>query len=87
MEVRTMGQQPEKTFRQGAVSASIFKNGMSRNGKSFDVFKVSLQRAYKDKDDQWQNTGSLGLNDLPKAAIALTKAYDYLTARQKEGEE
>lgn len=76
--------QPEKTFRQGAVSASVFANGISKNGKSFDVHKVSLQRAYKDKSGQWQNTASLGTNDIPKAVIALTRAYDYLTAKGEE---
>lgn len=77
--------QPEKTFRQGAVSASVFvNNGINKNGKNFDVCKVSLQRSYKDKSGQWQNTGSLGVNDIPKAVISLTKAYDWLTS--KEGE-
>ena len=84
MGVKTMAQ-PEKTFRQGAVSASIFANGgVSKNGQQFEVHKVSLQRGYKDKDGQWQNTGSLGVNDIPKAVICLSKAYDFLTVKGEE---
>ncbi len=76
--------QPERTFRHGAVSASVFVNGITRAGRTFDVQKVSLQRTYKDKSGQWQNTSSLGLNDIPKAVLCLTKAYDYLTGKGGE---
>ena len=39
---------------------------------------VSLDRAYKDKNGGWKHAGSLRLNDLPKAALVLNKAYEYL---------
>ena len=39
---------------------------------------VSLQRTYKDKDGNFQHATSFGANDMPKAVLALTKAYDYL---------
>jgi len=36
---------------------------------------------YKDKTGQWQGTNRLSLNDLPKAILALQKAFEYLTAK------
>lgn len=74
--------QPEKTFRQGACSASIFVNGINKNGKDIEIPKVALQRGYKDKDGNWQTTNSYGINDLPKLIVAANKAYDYLTAKE-----
>ena len=76
--------QPEKTFRQGSCSASVFVNGIEKNGKSIELKKVTVQRSYKGMDG-WKNTNSYGINDLPKLALVANKAYEYLTA--KEGPE
>jgi len=75
---------PEKTFRQGSCSASVFANTITKNGKPVQMQKVSVQKSYKDKDG-WKNTNSYDINDLPKLALVANKAYDYLTA--KEGPE
>jgi len=70
--------QPEKKFKVGACTASVFANSIeTRNGKAV-VKSVSLQRAYKDKDGNFQNATSFTLNDIPKAVLALSKAYEYL---------
>ena len=39
---------------------------------------VTLQKGYKDKEGVWKNTGKLRVNELPKAILALQKAYDTL---------
>ena len=80
MEVIRMGK-PEKTFRQGSCSASVFVNGMQKNGQTIPVKSVSVQRSYK-KDGSWKNTNSYGINDLPKLALVASKAYDYLTGKE-----
>ena len=59
--------QPEKTFRQGSCSASIFANEIQKNGKRIKMQRVSVQRSYKDQEG-WKNTNSYGINDLPKLA-------------------
>ena len=38
----------------------------------------------KDKNDEWQHTNSLRVNDLPKAALVLNKAYEYLVLRDTD---
>ena len=78
---------PEKKFRAGAISATVWQNqGQNKKtGEATTYRTISLQRGYKDKNDQWQNTGSMRINDLPRAALVLTKAYEYLvTARQQD---
>ena len=68
---------PEKRFQCGAVEASIFENEVQQNGKQFKVKKVSFQKRYKGADG-WKSTNSLDVNDLPKAILALQKAFEYL---------
>lgn len=70
--------QPEKRFKFGAVTASVFANEVSgQNGKAV-LKSVSLQRSYKDRSGNFQNTASFKANDIPKAILALEKAYEYL---------
>jgi len=69
---------PEKTFKIGAVRASIFRNIIEKNGRAIPLPKVVLEVRYKDKTGQWNGTNSLSLNDLPKAVLALQKAFEYL---------
>jgi len=77
---------PEIKFRAGAISAAVWPNkGQSKTGEETEFKTVSLQRSYKDKNDQWQNTSQLRISDLPKAALILSKAYEYLVLNQQFG--
>ena len=79
---------PETTFKVGAVRASIFRNVIQKNCRSIPLPKVVIEVRYKDKTGQWQGTNSLSLNDLPKAVLALQKAFEYLMEhKQPEQEE
>ena len=78
---------PERVFKIGAVRASIFQNTAMRNGTPILFPKVVLEVRYKDKTGQWKGTNSLSLNDLPKAILALQKAYDCLMDKKPEDNE
>ena len=81
------GNQPEKKFRAGAVSATVWQNtGQNKKtGEETTYRTISLQRGYKDKNDQWQNTASMRINDLPRAVLVLRQAYEYVvTSRQQD---
>jgi len=54
------------------------RNFIVKAGQSIPLPKVVIEVRYKDKTGQWQGTNSLSLNDLPKAILALQKAYEYL---------
>ena len=69
---------PEITFKVGAVRASVFRNVIVKNGQSIPLPKVVIEVRYKDKTGQWNGTNSLSINDLPKAILALQKAFEYL---------
>ena len=69
---------PEKSFKCGACEAAIFENEVSRNGTKVKIKKVSFQKRYKSSEGEWKTTYSLDVNDIPKAVLALSKAYEFL---------
>ena len=77
---------PEKKFRAGAVSATVWLNqGQNKKTGEISNFRtISLQRGYKDSKDQWQNTGNMRINDLPRAALVLRQAYEYLVTTNSD---
>jgi len=78
--------QPVARFKHGSITASIFENEVKKNGNSFTVSKVVLQKSFLDKNEHWQTTSSLDTNDVPKAIMALTKAYDFVTRSEAKGD-
>lgn len=78
--------QPEKKFRAGAVAATVWQNqGTNKEGQVVGYKTVSLQRSYKDKEGNWKNAGSFRVSDLPRAALVLQKAYEFLVLKEREG--
>ncbi len=72
--------QPEKKFRAGAVSATVWMNSTEKG--SFP--SIQLSRSYLDKEKNWKDTNSFNVNDVPKALVVLEEAYKYVTMREKE---
>ena len=73
-----MTTQPEKKFKAGAVTATIWQNTTEKDGKKTTYPTITLNRVYMDPEGQWQNTPTLRTGDLPKANLVLNKAYEYL---------
>lgn len=70
---------PERKFRAGGVTATIWLNkGKRSNGEESEFKTVSLERSYTDKEGKWQTTNSLHINDLPKVSVVAQRAYEYL---------
>jgi len=78
---------PEERFKCGACEAAIFQNEIERLDKTIKVKKVSFQKRYKNADGDWKSTHSLDVNDIPKAILALSKAYEYLVFGNDNEEE
>lgn len=78
-----MTNKPIEKFQFGAVCAAVWENTNKANGKQITSMSVSVDRAYKDKDDNWKHTDFLGANDIPKAILALSAAYKYVLSAKK----
>ena len=77
-----MSNKPIQKFNVGAIHVSIWENeGVSKEGIVRNFNSVSIDRNYKDKQGEWKSTNSLKVNDLPKAILALQKAYEYLSLK------
>ena len=79
--------QPEKKFKVGACSAAVFANEVKTVNGNTVMKNVVLQRAYRDSNGDFQHTASFRVNDIPKAVLALNKAYDYLASEQLMSDE
>ncbi|MCF7798702.1 hypothetical protein K9M74_02260 [Candidatus Woesearchaeota archaeon] len=75
---------PERKFRASPVTATIWANeGKTKDGTSNLFRTITLERSYKDKENIWQTTNSFRVNDLPKAALVLNKAFEYISIKEE----
>jgi len=82
-----MGNKPKKTFRFGAISASVWENEIEiEKGKFIKNYSVSIVRNYQTKEQKWASTPSFRINDLPKVEIVSRQAYEYLGQQLKDEE-
>ena len=75
--MKNESKKPEKKFRSGSIIADVWNNTGKKDGKEFSFKTVSIQRGYKDDQDEWKNTNSLRASDIPRALLVLQKAYEY----------
>ncbi len=76
---------PLARFTAGAVSATVWSNlSQGKDGESYNT--VSLQRRYRDRDGNWKSASALRVNDLPKAHLVLSKAYEFLVMKDADEE-
>ncbi len=72
---------PERVFRIGSISASVFANEIEGDGGKRKVRNVNLQRRYRD-GDEWKSTSSFALPDLPVAIAVLNLALEYVAGQE-----
>jgi hypothetical protein len=85
MGEETSATRPEKSFRVGAVRASVWKNVRhGKDGKTFEMRAVTLDRTYKDSDGNYKTTNRFAANEIPKAILLLERAYEYLVMGAEE---
>ena len=72
--------QVEKKFNIGLIKSTVWKN-VSKDGNEFR--SVSLNKSYQ-KDGEWKNTNSLGVNDIDKAIQVLEEARDFLNSSESD---
>jgi len=80
----TGNQTPIAKFRAGAVSAALWENDIDVKGRTITILKATVQRRYKDKDDNWQSSGSFSRNEIPLAIYCLQKCFEKIIEKQGE---
>jgi hypothetical protein len=86
VKMNTEKNKPEKKFRAGAISATVWQNNGQSNktGQPVVYRTISLERGYKDKNGEWKSTNSFRINDLPRAALLLNEAYRYIVLKDMQ---
>lgn len=79
---------PVAAFRFESVSAAVFPDTVKlSDGKTVEVFHISLRRAYKTADGKWEHTAVLRPADLLPAALALMKSYEFCQDARTEADD
>ena len=74
---------PEKVFRIGYVSASVFTHEVKNGDDTRTVRSVNVQKRYVDGDDV-KYTSSFGIAELPQALRVLQLATDWVERQEAE---
>ena len=74
---------PEKVFRVGFVSASIFAHEVENDDGKRTLRSVSVQKRYLDGEDV-KYTSSFGLAELPQAIRVMQLAQQYVERQEAE---
>jgi hypothetical protein len=78
------GQTPIAKFKAGQVSSALWANEIDVKGSTVTILKATVQRRYKDKDGNWQSSGSFSRNEIPLAIYCLRKAFEKIIEKQQE---
>lgn len=73
--------QPEKTFKAGGMTAAVWRN---KSGEQVR-YSVTLEKRML-KGESWKSIKSMNINDIPKAMVALQKAFEYLVLKKPNKE-
>jgi len=77
------GQKRVAKFKAGQVSAALWENEITtKNGHKATMLKATVERRYRDKDGNWQSSGSFSRNEIPLAVYCLQKAFEKIVEAQ-----
>jgi hypothetical protein len=75
---------PVKVFRVRGISASVFQNQSTAEGRDGVFYRVTLQRTYKD-GAEFKTTSSFNRDELPVARHVLQQAWEFILGAEAGG--
>ena len=80
---------PIKDFRAGNIQASVWRNEVNnKDGRTEVRYSVRIQKRFKNKEGEYENTNYLFQDDLPKIILVAQKSFEFITLREsKDAEE
>lgn len=79
------GQQlPVAKFRAGQVSSALWENQVQVKGAAVTILKATVQRRYKDRNNEWKSSTSYSRNEIPLTIHCLQKAFERIIEIQSE---
>jgi hypothetical protein len=77
---------PEKRFKCGPISASIWAQGRTVDGEMVKFYSMNIDKSYRDGDG-WKHTTVFAVEDLPKVASLATEVYKHIRLKSDESNE
>ena len=77
MDSKSNSRKPVQQFKVCGIQVAIWRNE-SKECQEFS--SISMDKRYK-IGEEWRSTTSLKASDLPKAILALQKAYEFLSVK------
>lgn len=74
-----MTKQPDATFRDGSLKATIWRN----EGENGQYFSTKLSRSYQDQEGNWQETSNLRDGDLLRGGSLLGRSHEYVREQKQ----
>jgi hypothetical protein len=75
-EQSSVSARPVKTFKQGGIEVSVWKN----SGEQGDMYNATIRKSYKDeKSGEWKETSSLSPTDLAVVSQLSSQAFQAIT--------
>lgn len=72
---------PIENIKAGSIQVAIWENETKDEKNPRKFLSAVMTKSYK-KGDEWKTTDSLNANDVPKAILALQKAYETMVLKQ-----
>lgn len=73
---------PEKVFKSGSVSASLWPRTANVHGGSATFYSVKIEKTYKD-GDEWKHCNVFSAEDLPKVRLVANEAYRFIALKER----
>ena len=68
-------QRPEKKFKAGSITATLWRSG-DNGGKRYVVV---FDKTYKDKEGNWATTNRFNAQEAATVALLAKQAFEYMT--------
>ena len=79
------GQQlPVARFKAGQVSSAIWQNEVQMPRGAVKILKATVQRRYKDRNNEWKSSTSFSRNEIPLTIHCLQKSFERIIEIQSE---
>ena len=79
------GAAPIKEFRAGTIVATVWTDATPATGRQSPSYSIRVQKRYRDdRDGQWKTTSYLRPDELPKLALVVSRAYEFLVLRESK---
>lgn len=71
----------------GLIQMAVWKNTHeTKEGVKFDTYKTTVQKRYTTNGKDWQTTYQFDRDELPKVALLLNKAYEWICYANTKGD-